>query len=701
MFDQIPDESPPPAALPHFDEMPDESKTQQAPTFLDTMRSSVTGAPTQIYQAGKSAVENLWNYENETAKQSQANPSSVLTNWAGAAPAVAGVAAAPLAPVSNIVKGAAKVIAEPVTSAVQTVGEMLARKLNPNAVLPTREQVYGQIEPEVETGLGLAIPKGARGPVPLPTAPARGPLGVTLSEGQTTGDLSAIQREQAALRGTSGPAAQEHAQSFADQQKSQIEAAKDTVSRALDPFNMQVAETPQQAGAVVSQGLQNTAAARKADVTQSYNDARSYPGEIHADVFRDMGHGIRNDLTVRQEPVIVDDKLTPFASKMTDELDNFISKPAIQNKADPSGQPDPEAITGVNLSGVDQMRKRLVAIKQGAWGNNAADGRAASAILNSFDNRVDQAINGGYFNGDPHAVQAWNDARAANSDYRGDFTAAKNDPVGRVVEKVLGKNSVGPTPAGPAIPNDVADYLYGAAGTNPSSLNVGVANRVKSLLGEQSPEWSAVKQGLFQRLTDSGEGIADWGPGKVAQRLNKFLNVDGVEMAQSVFNPNERTMLQNYADLMRRLEVPQSGANWSNTATFMARTINGLGSRVGMVVGAALGRAALPFAPPLVSEVLGAGAATIASKTAQAIQARAVAKQLPLVSQQLAKWQKALAVAVRRNSTPSRATATTATLNLAQALSPLGINLQQIVAQSPGAAYGAPQQQGVPRPPGQ
>jgi len=340
-----------------------------------------------------------------------------------------------------------------------------------------------------------------------------------------------------------------------------------------------------------------------------------------------------------------------------------------------------------------------VAFKQGAWGNNGADGRAASAILDSFDNRVDQAINGGQFNGDPRAIQAWNDARAAYSDYRGNFTAAKNDPVGRVVEKIIGKNSIGPTPAGPAIPNDVADYLYGAAGTNPSSLNVGVANRIKSLLGDQSPEWSAVKQGLFRRLVEPGEGMTGWGPGKVAQRVNDFLNVNGREMSQALFSPNERALLQNYADMMRKLEVPQSGANWSNTATFMARTVNGIGSRVGMLVGAGLGRAAMPWAPPLVAEGLGAGAAGLAAKSAQALQARAVARQMTLVAEQVQKWQKALQAAQRANTPPSRAAATAATLNLSRTLAPLGIDLRQLTG--PTAAYSGQNQQNTPRPPNQ
>jgi hypothetical protein len=52
--------------------------------------------------------------------------------------------------------------------------------------------------------------------------------------------------------------------------------------------------------------------------------------------------------------------------------------------------------------------------------------------------------------------------------------------------------------------------------------------------------------------------------------LNQFLNGGGKEMAEAVFSPAERDLLKQYADLHRALEVPQTGANWSNSATFVA-----------------------------------------------------------------------------------------------------------------------------------
>jgi hypothetical protein len=267
---------------------------------------------------------------------------------------------------------------------------------------------------------------------------------------------------------------------------------------------------------------------------------------------------------------------------------------------------------------------------------------------------------------------------------------APDNEVDRAVAKIAGRD--GP----PATAREVADLLYSRSVARDRNLSVNLAKRLKDQFGEASPEWSAVKQGLFRQLAEPGEGMTDWGPGKVAQRLNKFLNVDGKEMAQAMFSPDERAALQSYADLMRKIEVPQAGANWSNTATFMARTMNNLGGKLGMVVGAALGRAVLPFAPPLVSEGLGAGAANAAGRAAQAIQARAVAKQMPLVAEQVRRWQKAVAAANRANSPPTRALATTATLNLQRALHPLGVDLRSLAQQGPGTAQGQPDQKDVP-----
>jgi hypothetical protein len=304
-----------------------------------------------------------------------------------------------------------------------------------------------------------------------PVAPQR-PLAVTLSEGQSTGDLAAIQREQAARRNPNGRAG-ERAKDFADQQAQEVASARDRIAQGFDPFQQKVADTPQEAGQLVQQSVQNAAASRKAGVTQAYGDAKALPGEIPADAFKDIATSIKTDLSNRPDPIVIDDRLTPFASHAIRDVEQRIGNLQIQNRASPTGQPPQNQIAGITLEGVDQMRKRLSAFRKDAYGSgNSADGRAASGVIDAFDSHIDNAINSGQFVGDQRAIQAWNDARAAHADYRSTFGKGRNDPVGRVVERILGTRD---NPA--AIPNDVADFLYGGSGVNPSSLNVAVNNR--------------------------------------------------------------------------------------------------------------------------------------------------------------------------------------------------------------------------------
>lgn len=527
---------------------------------------------------------------------------------------------------------------------------------------------YQQHAGEFEEASAVTMPRGRA--VPLPARPTPGPFGVTLSAGQASGDLPLIQREQSALRGAAGPPAQHRAQAFKDQQTQQLEQAQEAVQRSLDPFGYKIADTPQEAGALAQKSVQTTAAMRKAQSTQNYKIAEGFGGEIHADVFRNMGVSIKNDLSSRASPVIVDDKLTPYAAEMVKDIDRRVSVPYIQNRGSPLPPPNPNNILGVTLNGVDQMRKRLSAFRQQAKASgNGADARAAQAVIDSFDARIDSAVNSKQFRGDPRAVTAWNDARAFYSDYRKTYSQGKNDPVGRVVEQVLGKNS-----NQAAIPNDVADFLYGSTGTNPSSLNVNVANRVKKVLGDQSPEWIGVKQGLFSRLTEPPAGVTDWGSQKISNNLNKFLNGDGKELSAAVFSPQERALLQRYADLHKQLVVPQAGANWSNTATFAARVLDKIGGRIGMILGGTIGGFAMPHPWGI---PVGMSAAYGAQRAGQALQARAVAKQMPLVTEQLAAWRKALAKARAANVGPGHAGLMLATANLARVV---GLQPQELAA---------------------
>jgi len=503
--------------------------------------------------------------------------------------------------------------------------QMIRRSVPPAAMLALTGAAPGTFAATQRLLAAVAAPAAE-------TAP-REMLGVTLSEGQATRNLSQIQREQAAARGGLGPPAQKAAQAFLDKQKSELAAARDKLAREFDPYGARVAESAREAGEVVGEAVGREAQSAKSGVDTAYKEARSYPGEIHAGAFEGIGQKIKGKLTLGDEPIIIDEKLTPFANRMITEIEDNVSKLRIPNRADPFGQPSQENIVGVNLKGIDQWRKRLSAMRRDAFGSgNAADGRAAKGVLDAFDEQIDAAVKGGLFQGDSRAIAAWDAARAAHADYARTFKAGKSDPVGRVVQKIIGDRT-----NDPATPEAVANYLYGAGGVNPSSLNVQVTNRMKQILGERSPEWSAVKQGLFARLTEKAEGVSEMGAKTAADRLNEFLNGNGKSMAMLLYSERERKLLKDYTDLLRHIEVPQAGANWSNTATFAGqgyrpslttRVLEKVGTVVGMAVGAGLGHLAMPG---MAGEAAGAGAAKLAGLAGQMREARAIARAMPVL----------------------------------------------------------------------
>ncbi len=571
-------------------------------------------------------------------------------------------------PLSFIEGPARSVVGHGLADTIQAIGSVIAPDI---AAKQDPQALYEQSKEDVSTSLAALAP-GRRGlpalrnpPVPPVNPVGNGPLGVTLSEGQATGALPAIQREQGALRNTAAPGHQ-RAQQFNAQQQAEVVDARDLVARGLDRFGNRVAETPQEAGDVVQRGLQTEARNQRAGIDQGYADARAAGGELDIRVFNDLGTGIRRDLFRGNNPVVIDAQTTPLANNALRDVDNAVN--SLRQSTGTTGVP-----TGIDLAGVDQVRQRLNSFYRQAQAGSP-DSRAMRRIIDEFDGRIDTFVNSPMFTGSPDAVNLWNSARAANTQYRRLFgRAGTNDPVGRQIQKILGDRN---SPA--AIPNDVADFIYGGGGTNPNTLNVATARRIRDILGDASPEWSAVKQGVFARLTETPQGMTNFGPGRIAQRLNDFLSGNGQEMARLAFSPVERTLLQQYADLHRALEVPQAGANWSNTATFLAPILQRISHGLGAVIGGVIGHMFTGGASMGAGEGIGALIGARALGTVREFRdARQIARQMPLVIEAAQRFQRSLAAYNRLNSPPSSAALQVAANNLVRQMKNIGVDIAQ------------------------
>jgi len=340
-----------------------------------------------------------------------------------------------------------------------------------------------------------------------------------------------------------------------------------------------------------------------------------------------IGQRIKGSLSNRQQPVIIDDVTTPVASRMLQDVDNTISRLRIQNRADPLGPPNPENIVGVNLQGVDQARKRLVSMASSAM-PGSADRRAASAVIGEFDNHIEDAIGNGLFTGSDRALDALKQARAAYSQYRQTFRSqGAGDDVGRVMEKIIGRNG-----NEGATPTEVANWLYGQAKVGGTGLSVRLAQHIARRSWRRLFEWSAIRQGLWQRLTSATDGVTQMGPARIANRIAEFLNGSGQPLAQSMFSAQERMMMEKFANLHRQLEPKAGAVNYSNTAPVLAMLVRNAFRGVIAALGAGLDGG---FAGGVVGHIIGGQVAKAGEKLSARSAAGRVARSLYMTPQML------------------------------------------------------------------
>lgn len=538
------------------------------------------------------------------------------------------------------------------------------------------------------------IPKSPLVPVPgTPVSPV-GPFGVVQTAGEQSEDIGTLQAEQAARQGDSGALAQKKAQEFDQARPAQIQSATSQVQSALNISGTPI-DAAQEAGNLISQSLQKVAKASKDNVDAKYNTARAGEGSFNTEDFDGeenptVAQSVRSSVLNGPGNIILDPSpggLTPGANAALGYLRDI---PELQPDIEPPSEGSPEDTEptvvhkDVPLQTLDQIRRNLVAYRDASWSNSPTDGRAASAIVDAFDNHfADLADNGG-FTGPQESLDNWNDARAANAAHQETFGVGKSDPVGQSIQQVLGtQNRI------PLTGNDVADRLYGASGANPTTSNIDLVQHLQGIFGADSPEMDAIRQGQFARLTDN----PSWGHKRVSENIDKFLQRDGKEMADTQFSPAQKGMIQSYGD-MRKSLIPKEGTrNPSGTSPFVNRAINAVVGLVGQGIGMVLGHHFLGSLPEPAPELVGGTAAKGVSKISDIIQARKISNQMPTTARAIKQWETSAARAANNYSPQTRRALIHTSGRLSNALAPFGVSLKSVLSglQGPGVGYANPQ----------
>lgn len=205
---------------------------------------------------------------------------------------------------------------------------------------------------------------------------------------------------------------------------------------------------------------------------------------------------------------------------------------------------------------VEAVRQQLVQLQRDA--NNAArapggsyaDARGVRRLIDAFDQHVRDVVRAGGFSGDgQELLRRMEAARAAHSAYRGTFSnRGQGDIVGPTIEKIIGKH-----PGQEMQPDAIAKAMYGDAANPGGGNTVALAQRARQVLGENSQEWGAAKQGYLSNMLDTPHGTAPLSPLEQADRIYTAVNGKGSTLSQVYLSPDEIARLTAHADTLRNL----------------------------------------------------------------------------------------------------------------------------------------------------
>lgn len=135
----------------------------------------------------------------------------------------------------------------------------------------------------------------------------------------------------------------------------------------------------------------------------------------------------------------------------------------------------------------------------------------------------------------------------------------------------------------PASPIEVADMLYSRTGKG----DKGVSQRLAAhLMRQLTPESkTALRQGMWEKLVNAGEGKIPFEAQALSQRLHEFLNESGKGLSTILFTTAERAEMAKLAGVYKRMIPAKGTTNPSGSATIGAKiaqkSLNHLGAMIG------------------------------------------------------------------------------------------------------------------------
>lgn len=393
-------------------------------------------------------------------------------------------------------------------------------------------------------------------------------FGIPTTKGQRTNDPQMLLIEKDMRVGTLGPHAKEQVDNLDNSQKAAIERAArgesggDAGTNVIAPRLAPHRSVQDQGGDVLGIDVKRGMDAAKSRINTLERNAWQATENIapRSDAFATLPDFVqkalgsqRVDMPMRGSP---QPSQTPAALVMSREIDAYIKgRAGINPEA-------PEVLGQQAIRYVDEMRRRLMAMKDGA--KSPEDLKAAKAIYRAYDDWMVDAAEKNLLTGSPGAAQAVLNARRTTAELRGILQPrlnGKKTAAARILDKV-GEAQTG---------EEVLRALLGASGPK-ASLPPGAVDAMKRFkaattqLGGRAGKdaWNDVRLAHWLSLVVGKNGEMLPNGTLITSIRDSFTNRPS--LMNALYSPNEQRLMRQFAQAIKSATPKDPNPPGSGTA---------------------------------------------------------------------------------------------------------------------------------------
>ena len=392
--------------------------------------------------------------------------------------------------------------------------------------------------------------------------------GIRLTQGQASGDLRQIAREEAMRNYARGKGAGDTLKDFDTLQQSDIRNALTQQQAQLGvvtapgvkvaPGSAPRFANEYEAGAGLTTGIRSREEAASNAIGAAYDEARRFDMRFGAESLPDLKARVRNSLG--EAGVVRSEMLAPATMKAEELIKNV-------------GRGTGLKFRDVSLQQLEKTRRELNFLWRSA---KDEDRRGVRMVIKSLDDWIDNSVDAGLAAGDPAAIEALKKARELRTRYGSMFEEGRgaDADAGKVLQKLINTD---------VTPNEAVNLIFGYGELGQTGVSVRVAKRLKTIVGADSPDWGQYREAAFMRLIGGPQGQG--GPQVIVSRIDRALDGRGMSLTKEIFSEDEIKRLRALRHAINRTITPKGAANPSKTGYEVSRMLEDAFGKVTGVMG--------------------------------------------------------------------------------------------------------------------